>query len=106
MKPHIVLILLFAAAACAEDLAPIRNQVEAQLAALPVVAHFEQPYASTANPKQMPDLYLTKERKSDQPLPVVVYIHSGAWGAGDRIKYAGSAVRFAQTEQRPETKTH
>ena len=92
------LAAIFAATtAFAEDLTAIRKQVEEQVATLPVVAHFDQPYAGTANPKQMLDLYLPKQRKSDQPLAVVVYIHGGAWKAGDRIKSAGNALRFAQT---------
>ncbi len=97
MKSLALLAFLFAASAFAEDLTAIRKQVEHQIATMPVVAHFDQPYAGTTNSKQMPDLYLPKERKSDKPLPVVVYIHGGAWKAGDRIKYATSAVRFALT---------
>ena len=42
------------------------------------------PYAGTENPRQRLDLYLPKERKGDGPLPVVVFVHGGAWRAGDK----------------------
>jgi len=83
MKLPVILALL-TASAFAQDLVAIRKQVEEQIATMPVVAHFDQPYAGAANPKQKLDLYLPRERKSDQPLPVVVFIHGGAWKAGDR----------------------
>ncbi len=34
--------------------------------------------------KQMLDMYLPKARKSDKPLPVIVFIHGGGWLHGDR----------------------
>jgi acetyl esterase/lipase len=52
------------------------------------------PYAGNTNPRQMVDLYLPKNRASDKPLPVVVYIHGGGWMNGSR-KNAGPAVAFA-----------
>ncbi len=42
------------------------------------------PYAGTDNPRQKLDLYFPKARKGDNPLPVVVFIHGGAWRAGDK----------------------
>ncbi|QDU97185.1 alpha/beta hydrolase fold domain-containing protein [Lignipirellula cremea] len=42
------------------------------------------PYAATDNPRQTLDLYLPKERASDGPLPVVVFIHGGGWQNGDK----------------------
>ncbi len=42
------------------------------------------PYADTKNPRQQLNLLLPTTRKSDRPLPVIVYIHGGAWLAGDR----------------------
>jgi acetyl esterase/lipase len=42
------------------------------------------PYAGTDNPRQTLDLYLPKARKDDKQLPVVVFIHGGAWQAGDK----------------------
>jgi acetyl esterase/lipase len=97
MKPIVLLVCTLTASALAEDLSAIRQQVEQQVATLPVVAHFDQPYAGPANPKQMLDLYLPKTRKSDKPLPVIVYIHGGAWKSGDRIKSANNVLRFVQT---------
>lgn len=45
--------------------------------------HGDLPYAGTDNARQMLDLVLPKE-KSDKPLPVVAFIHGGAWLAGDK----------------------
>jgi acetyl esterase/lipase len=42
------------------------------------------PYAGTKNPRQTLDLALPKEPKTPGPLPVVCYIHGGAWQAGDK----------------------
>lgn len=42
------------------------------------------PYADTDNPRQKLDLYLPKQRKLDEPLPVVVFIHGGGWQGGDK----------------------
>ncbi len=41
------------------------------------------PYAETDNPRQMLDLMLPLERGAE-PLPVLVYIHGGAWAMGDK----------------------
>lgn len=97
MKRIGLVLLILTTTALAEDLAAIRKRVEQWVAALPVVAHFDQPYAGTANPKQMLDLYLPKQRKSDGPLPVVVFIHGGGWRNGDRIGAAGGVLRFVRT---------
>lgn len=43
------------------------------------------PYAGTENPRQRLNLLLPKNPKSKRPLPVIVYIHGGAWLAGDRV---------------------
>ena len=40
-------------------------------------------YADTDNPRQKLDLMLPRER-SDEPLPVVAFIHGGAWRAGNK----------------------
>jgi acetyl esterase/lipase len=42
------------------------------------------PYAGTDNPRQMLDLALPVQRKSDRPLPVVVFIHGGGWRQGGK----------------------
>ena len=74
-----------------------------------VVLEADIPYAGTENPRQRLDLLLPAER-GDAPLPVVVYIHGGAWFAGDKSKgvrmvtplvatgkYAGVAVGYRLT---------
>jgi len=42
------------------------------------------PYAGNDNPRQKLDLFLPKTPKTDKPLPVVVFIHGGAWRAGNK----------------------
>jgi hypothetical protein len=42
------------------------------------------PYADNENPRQRLDLYLPLTSKSERPLPLVVFIHGGAFLAGDR----------------------
>ena len=76
----------------AAEPADARSRVEKALASMPVEAHFDQPYAGNTNHRQMLDLYLPKQRKSDKPLPVIVYIHGGGWINGDRIGGAGGMI--------------
>ena len=42
------------------------------------------PYAGTDNPRQTLDVYLPKRATDEKPLPVVVWIHGGAWRGGDK----------------------
>ena len=49
-----------------------------------VQAKLDLPYAATDNSRQRLDLYLPAKRKVDKPLPIVVFIHGGAWVAGDK----------------------
>jgi acetyl esterase/lipase len=49
-------------------------------------------YAGTDNPRQRLNLLLPRAPKDDRPLPVIAYIHGGAWLAGDR---AGGHGRLA-----------
>ena len=49
-----------------------------------VEATRDVPYAGTENPRQRLDLYLPKARKGEKPLPVVAFIHGGAWRAGNK----------------------
>lgn len=51
-------------------------------------------YASTDNPKQTLHLVVPKERTSDDPLPLVVFIHGGAWRAGDKRGGIGRVSRL------------
>ena len=48
-----------------------------------VQALLDLPYADTENPRQKLDLYLPKNAKT-KPLPVVAFIHGGAWQGGDK----------------------
>ncbi|QDU57310.1 alpha/beta hydrolase [Aeoliella mucimassa] len=55
------------------------------------------PYADTDNPRQRLDLLLPTERKSDKPLPVIAFIHGGAWRAGDKSGGIRRVAPFAKT---------
>lgn len=70
------------------------------------------PYAGTDNAKQKLNLLLPQQRASTRPLPVIVYIHGGAWRAGDRRaghrrvasyvtsgQYAGVSVGYRLTDE-------
>lgn len=54
------------------------------------------PYADTDNPRQMLDLLIPKEPKSS-PLPVIVFIHGGAWRAGSKESALWKLRRFAES---------
>jgi len=47
-------------------------------------AQLDLPYANSDNPRQKLDLLLPKHRKSDKPLPIVAFIHGGAFKFGDK----------------------
>lgn len=55
------------------------------------------PYAETDNPRQKLDLFLPKTRKSDKPLPVIVFIHGGGWRGGDKSGGIGHVGRFVES---------
>ena len=55
------------------------------------------PYADTKNPRQTLDLYLPKEPSAEQPLPLIVFIHGGAWRAGDKRGGIRQVDRFVET---------
>jgi len=42
------------------------------------------PYAGTDNVRQSLDLFLPKERDSDEPLPLIIWIHGGGWRGGSK----------------------
>jgi len=52
------------------------------------------PYADTDNPRQKLDLLLPKTPADDKPLPVVVWIHGGAWRAGDKRSGLGKLSQY------------
>jgi acetyl esterase/lipase len=49
-----------------------------------IEVHLDIAYADTDHERQRLDLYLPKVRKTDQPLPVIAFIHGGAWLGGDK----------------------
>lgn len=51
-------------------------------------------YAGTDHPRQRLDLYLPKERKTDKPLPLIAFIHGGAWLGGDKRGGGGQVMRY------------
>ncbi len=77
-----------------------------------VRGEFDIPYAGTNDPRQSLDLYLPEKPASKEPLPVVVWIHGGAWRAGNKHSglsrlaplvasghYAGVSVGYRLTGQ-------
>lgn len=69
-------------------------------------------YADNDNPRQALDLFLPKKRSTDKPLPLIVFIHGGAWKAGDKGAgmrevipfvaggdYAGASVGYRLTNE-------
>lgn len=83
--------LLTASVLSAEDVNAFKPKIEEQAAKAGVSVLFDQAYAGTQNPKQMLDLYLPAKRTTENPLPVVVFIHGGGWARGDR-KYSSGDV--------------
>jgi len=94
MKSILVLSLLLTLAARAQQPAVLAPDLVAQRLLRAIDARPDQPYAGTTNPRQMLDLYLPKTRASEKPLPVVVYIHGGAWRGGDRGRVSGNVLAF------------
>lgn len=62
-----------------------------------ITAELNVPYAATDNPRQTLDLYLPKVRHDDKPLPVVVFIHGGAWQAGDKRGGIGALAPLVES---------
>jgi acetyl esterase/lipase len=61
-----------------------------------VEAKLNLPYAGTENIRQRLDLYLPKNRDAGKKLPVLVYVHGGAWQAGDKSQGRGQIMRFVE----------
>ncbi len=54
-------------------------------------------YAGNDNPKQKLDLYLPSERKSEDPLPVICWIHGGGWKNGDKAGGGAKVMNFVRS---------
>ena len=54
-------------------------------------------YAGTDNLRQKLDLLLPKKRTKDSPLPVIAFIHGGAWLAGDKRSAHRRLAGFVST---------
>jgi acetyl esterase/lipase len=61
-----------------------------------IEAKLDLPYAATDNPRQRLDLFLPKERDAAKKLPVLVFIHGGAWQAGSKEQGRGQLMRFVR----------
>ena len=55
----------------------------------PFTIKSDLPYAGTDNPRQRLDLYLPKKPRAEKPLPVIAFIHGGAWRKGDKRSASG-----------------
>lgn len=77
-----------------------------------IQAELDLPYAATDNPRQRLDLYLPKSSKSEKPLPLVVFIHGGAFMTGDKRdglpmimpfvasgEYAGASIGYRLSQE-------
>lgn len=59
-----------------------------------VEAKLDQSYAGTDNRRQQLDLFLPENRRAGGKLPVLVFVHGGAWLAGDRTHGRGQIMRY------------
>lgn len=53
-------------------------------------------YAATDHPRQRLDLFVPKVPKSEK-LPLIVFIHGGAWRSGDKLAGGQQVLRYVQT---------
>ena len=59
-----------------------------------VEAKVDIPYAATDHTRQRLDLYLPKIRATGKKLPVLVFVHGGAWLGGDKGHGRGQVMPF------------
>ncbi len=50
-----------------------------------VIFKQDLPYASSADPRQRLDIMLPAQPATDEPLPVIVYVHGGGWALGSKV---------------------
>jgi acetyl esterase/lipase len=94
---YCLLILVLVSPVCGQDKAkPPLADLQSKFGDK-VEFKLDQPYAGNQNPRQMMDVFLPKQRMSEKPLPVVVFIHGGGWIGGDRKGYAGAAANLVST---------
>jgi acetyl esterase/lipase len=82
----------------AQEDAAMRQQATSPPPALPpgVERKMDLDYVGIGNPRQMLDLYFPKKRSTQEPLPLVVWIHGGAWRSGGK-EYARQLCEIVAT---------
>lgn len=79
------LLICMAQASLAQQEIDLRNRTNATR---------DIPYADTDDPAQRLDLYLPKNRIDSEELPVLVFIHGGAWRGGNKRAGAGRLAKY------------
>ena len=71
---------------------------EAQRVPVGVKAELDVPYAGTDNPRQRLDLFLPEKRTGGEgaKLPVLVFVHGGAWQAGSKEQGRGQILKYVR----------
>ncbi|WP_459555254.1 alpha/beta hydrolase fold domain-containing protein [Lacunimicrobium album] len=95
----LIATVLLPASAFAQDTSAAKEKIQQRCDNLNIDVQFDQAYAGNNNPRQALDIYLPKSRKSEKPIPVVVYIHGGAWISGDKLAVANRPILVASTGQ-------
>jgi len=73
--------LLFITVVLLSDSVLCTSVAESASETVGVIAHRNIPYIENGHPNQVLDIYLT-DQPSDKPLPLMIWIHGGAWMAG------------------------
>lgn len=71
----------------ARDILPVPAGVKAEL---------DVSYAGNDNARQKLDLFLPADRAADKKLPVIVFVHGGAWLAGSKEQGRGQLMRYVK----------
>lgn len=56
-------------------------------------------YAGTENPRQQLDFFIPQNRVSDQPLPLIAFIHGGGWKNGNKRSGLRRVAAFVESGQ-------
>ena len=78
------------------DLGKSGAMTAAALRAEPITVAHDLSYGDVGNPRHRLDLYLPKKR-TRATLPVIVYLHGGAWWHGDKSDGAGRLLPFVRS---------